>query len=81
VQGHNCPGLEARTDSVVGSGYWKELSVNFETPASCNGAVIKMRRERSQKLDNKIEGTAWIDGIILKPQTTTQTSSSKKHTK
>lgn len=81
VQGHNCPGLEARTDSVVGSGYWKELSINFETPASCNGAVIKMRRERSQKLDNKIEGTAWIDGIILKPQTTTQTSSFKKHTK
>jgi len=81
VQGQRCTGLEARTDSVVGSGYWKEVTVNFEAPASCSAAVVKIRRERSQKLDNKIEGTAWIDGIILKPQTATQTSSSKKHTK
>ncbi len=81
VQGHNCTGLEARTDSVAGSGYWHEITVDFEAPASCSAAVIKIRRERSQKLDNKIEGTAWIDGIILKPQTATQTSSSKKHTK
>ncbi len=81
VQGHNCTGLEARTDSVIGSGYWKEITVDFTAPASCSGAVIKIRRERSQKLDNKIEGTAWIDGIILKPQIATQTSSFKKHTK
>jgi len=81
VQGHNCTGLEARTDSITGSGYWKEVTVDFEAPASCDGAVVKIRRERSQKLDNKIEGTAWIDGIILKTQTATQTSSSKKHTK
>ena len=81
VQGHNCTGLDARTDSVVGSGYWKEVAVDFEAPASCSAAVVKIRREKSQKLDNKIEGTAWIDGIILKAQTPTQTSSSKKHTK
>ncbi len=81
VQGQRCAGLEARTDSVVGSGYWKEVTVNFEVPASCSAAVVKIRRERSQKLDNKIEGTAWIDGIILKPQTAIQTSSIKKHTK
>ncbi|MDP2158126.1 MAG: hypothetical protein Q8K68_10515, partial [Nitrospirota bacterium] len=81
LQGHNCTGLEARTDSVLGTGYWHEITVDFEAPASCSAAVVKIRRERSQKLDNKIEGTAWIDGIILKPQTATQTSSSKKHTK
>jgi len=81
VQGHNCTGLEARSDSVIGSGYWKEVSIDFEAPASCGAAVIMIRRERSQKLDNKIEGTAWIDGIILKPQTATQTSNSNKPAK
>jgi len=81
VQGHNCTGLNARTDSLVGSGYWREVALDFAVPASCSAAIVKIRRERSQKLDNKIEGTAWIDGIILKPQTATQTSSSKKHTK
>lgn len=81
VQGHNCIGLDARTDSIVGSGYWKEVVLDFAAPASCSAAVVKIRRERSQKLDNKIEGTAWIDGIILKSQTATLTSSSKKHTK
>ncbi len=81
VQGLNCTGLSVRTDSVVGSGYWKEMPMDFEVPAGCSAAVVMIRRERSQKLDNKIEGTAWIDGIILKPQTATQTSSFKKPTK
>lgn len=81
VQGHNCTDLEARTDSVTGSNYWRELVLDFEAPASCGAAVIKIRRERSQKIDNKIEGTAWIDGIILKSQTAAQTISSKKLTK
>ena len=81
VQGHNCTGLEARTDSITGTGYWREITMDFEAPASCSGSVVKIRRERSQKFDNKIEGTAWIDGIILKTNTATQTSSSKKHTK
>ncbi|MBI5633886.1 MAG: tetratricopeptide repeat protein [Nitrospirae bacterium] len=81
VQGLKCTGLDMKTDSIAGSGYWKEVNIDFEVPASCSAAVVKIRRERSQKLDNKIEGTAWIDGIILKPQTATQTSSSKEHTK
>jgi len=81
IQGHNCTGLEARTDSAIGSAYWKEVNVDFEAPASCGAVVVMIRRERSQKLDNKIEGTAWIDGIILKPQTATQTSNSKKPAK
>jgi hypothetical protein len=79
VQGHKCSGLDARTDNVAGSSFWREVTVDFDVPPSCNAAVVKIRRERSQKLDNKIEGTAWIDGITLKPQAAIQTTSSKKH--
>ena len=80
VQGHRCTGLDARTESVAGSSFWREVTVDFEAPPSCSAAVVKIRRERSQKLDNKIEGTAWIDGITLKRQAALQTNSSKKHT-
>ena len=79
VAGHNCAGLDKRSDTQTGTSFWREVSVEFEAPASCGAVVVAVRRERSSKLDNKIEGTAWIDGITLRQQTSVQTSSSEKH--
>ena len=79
VLGHNCAGLDKRSDVITGTTFWKEVSIEFDAPPSCSAVVVMARRERSNKLDNKIEGTAWIDGMALKQQTPTQTSSSGKH--
>lgn len=79
VIGHKCSGLDVRSESVTGDSFWKEIAVDFDLPQACSALIVKIRRERSQKLDNKIEGTAWIDGITLKPQTTSLTNSSRKH--
>lgn len=79
VVGHNCTGLDKRSDVITGTSFWKEVTLEFEVPASCSAVVVMARRERSNKLDNKIEGTAWIDGMALKQQASTQTSSSKEH--
>ena len=66
VLGHNCSGLDKRSEVVTGSSFWKELSVDFDTPADCRAVTIAIRREQSNKFDNKIEGTVWIDAITVK---------------
>ncbi|MEW6107711.1 MAG: carbohydrate binding domain-containing protein [Nitrospirota bacterium] len=68
IQGHNCSGFNKRSDVITGTNFWREVILNFETPADCRAVTINARRERSGKFDNKIEGTAWIDGITLKQQ-------------
>ncbi|NJD56111.1 MAG: tetratricopeptide repeat protein [Nitrospirae bacterium] len=78
VTGHNCAGLDKRSEVMTGTAFWKEALIDFDAPASCSAVVVMARRERSPKLDNKIEGTAWIDGISLRQQVSVQTSSSKK---
>jgi len=78
VLGHECAGLNKRSEVVTGTAFWKELSVDFETPADCRAITIAIRREKSNKFDNKIEGTAWIDGITMKQQATLQTSNSAR---
>lgn len=79
MQGHNCSGLNRSSEVATGSNFWKEVSIDFEAPVECRAAAVKLRRDRSAKLDNKIEGSAWIDGITLKQQNIIQASSSKKH--
>jgi len=79
VVGHTCTGLDKRSDVITGTTFWREVTLEFEAPASCSAVVVMARRERSYKLDNKIEGTAWIDGMALKQQAPAQTSSSIKH--
>lgn len=65
VDGHDCKGLHKRSDIVTGTNFWREVSIEFEVPPECSMLTVKIRRERSDKLDNKISGSAWIDGIIL----------------
>lgn len=65
VDGHDCQGLYKKSDVITGTNFWREINIEFETPPECNAVIIKIRRERSNKFDNKIGGNAWIDGINL----------------
>ncbi len=56
----------AVSESYVGDHPWSEVRVPFETSPRSQAIVIKIRREASQKLDNLIGGTAWIDQVDLK---------------
>ncbi len=78
VEGHRCTGLNRRSDTISGTNFWRDVTVDFEVPLDCFAAVVKIRRERSNKLDNKIAGVAWIDGLSLKEQVGTVTTASKK---
>jgi len=65
VEGHDCSGFYKKSDVVTGTNFWREINVEFDSPADCSALTVKVRRERSNKLDNKINGNAWIDGISM----------------
>ncbi|CBE67301.1 exported protein of unknown function [Candidatus Methylomirabilis oxygeniifera] len=56
----------AASESYVGDHPWSEVRVPFETPPEAQAIILKIRRDTSQKLDNLIGGTAWIDRISLR---------------
>lgn len=78
VQGHKCSGLNKSSETVTGTNFWKELSIDFEVPEQCSAVTVNFRRERSVKFDNRIQGTAWIDKVTMKRQIV-QTADSARH--
>ncbi len=65
VEGHDCKGFLKKSEVLTGTTFWKEVNLDFSVPDGCNAITVKVRRERSHKLDNKIVGNAWIDAITL----------------
>jgi hypothetical protein len=54
-----------RSDAPLGTAYWQEFVIPFT--ATSDLAVIRVRRSPSEKLDNQIEGTVWLDEFSLEP--------------
>ena len=60
------PAFHGASESLVGDNGWKELTVSFRTPAQSQGGLVSVRREKIDKFDRFISGTAWIDNVSLK---------------
>ena len=61
ILGHDCPSLALKSDAVTGTNDWRPLDLEFTTPPACSLIKIGVKRERSEKFDNKISGDAWLD--------------------
>ncbi len=62
------PGTPVRsTPNLVGSQNWAEQKIEMVTGPDTSLLQIVLRRTRSDKLGNKIRGTAWIDDVTLVP--------------
>ncbi len=59
--------LNILTPNVVGSQPWTLEEVDFVTGRSTHLVEIALRRVPSEKFDNKIQGTVWIDEVSLVP--------------
>ena len=62
---YRCDAFYARSEVVIGTNLWEKVNTTFTTPAGCKTIVIAVRREASQKFDNKIGGDVWIDDLVL----------------
>ena len=60
------PGLHALSESLTGDNSWKELTVDFHTPAQSQGGIIRVRREKTDKFDRFLSGEVWLDNIQLR---------------
>jgi hypothetical protein len=62
------PGNPSRfTPNVSGTMPWAEEAVEFTTGPDTKLLQVVLRRTRSDRLGNKIRGTAWIDDVALVP--------------
>jgi hypothetical protein len=48
---------------VTGTTYWLDIRLGFT--ASSELALVRVRRDPSDKLDNRIRGSVWIDDVSL----------------
>lgn len=65
ASGHLCDPFIKKTEPVTGTNLWKRVELEFTTPCACRTIKIGIKRERSEKFDNKINGDAWIDALSL----------------
>ncbi len=71
VAGQGCRGLAKKTEPVTGSTPWKDLELDFTVPPECKAIKVGIKRERSDRFDNKISGDVWVDSVTLYPQSST----------
>lgn len=58
--------LNVEIGNQVGTGDWTKVEKTFSVPAETRLVEIQLIRRRSLKFDNKVSGTAWIDGVSLR---------------
>jgi tetratricopeptide (TPR) repeat protein len=66
VMGQNCPSLLVRSEVMTGTSDWRPLELEFTTPVDCSLIKVGIKRERSEKFDNKISGKVWLDEFEMR---------------
>lgn len=67
VSNRLCDPFVKQTEPVTGTNLWKKVELEFKTPPRCTAVAVGIKRERSDKFDNKISGDAWIDSLSMAP--------------
>jgi hypothetical protein len=65
IYGYDRRGFYREGPMITGTHSWHEESIEFEMPAECHAAVVRLRRRASMRFDAKIRGTVWIDDFRL----------------
>ena len=58
--------VEALSDNVVGTTDWKLYQISFHTGPTTQLISVSLRRFRSTKFNNMIQGKVWVDKASLK---------------
>jgi tetratricopeptide (TPR) repeat protein len=75
VSSYGKRGLYQAGPMITGSQGWHEKAIEFEIPADCRAAVVRLRRRASMRFDAKIRGMVWVDSFRLdKLETDAQTA-------
>lgn len=55
------------TEQLTGTQPWTRVDLSFTTGPKSKLIIVMLRRVPSEKLDNKLSGTVWVDDVSLKP--------------
>ncbi len=55
----------AETEKILGTTPWTEYSEEFRVPEGQNLVTVRLRRRSSRRIDNKLRGRLWLDGVKL----------------
>jgi hypothetical protein len=58
-------GLYRAGPMMTGTHGWREDAIEFDMPAGCHAAVVRLRRHPSMHFDSKIRGSIWLDNFRL----------------
>ena len=59
--------LMIRTEGLIGTIPWTKVEKQFTVPSATRLLEVTMARRASEKFDNKINGTAWVDAVVIAP--------------
>lgn len=65
IYGFDQEGLYSAGPMITGTHAWRMESIEFEVPKGCRAAVMRLRRQPSNRFDSKIRGTVWLDDFRL----------------
>jgi hypothetical protein len=57
--------MDVVTGNLLGTSGWTKQELEFKTPADTRLLTIRLVRPASEKFDNRIHGTVWIDNARL----------------
>ena len=60
VDGYKCNSTPIKSEMVEADQEWKEFEVEFGVSQECSAMVVRIRRNETRHLDNKISGRLWI---------------------
>jgi hypothetical protein len=65
---YNVSKLFVSTENLIGNSDWSEQVREFTTGADTHLLLVRIVRPASNKLDNQIGGTVWIDSVQMDPK-------------
>ncbi len=65
IYGYDCTGFYRNGPMMLGTNEWREQTIKFTVPEDCHAVVVRLHRRSSQRFDNKIGGTLWLDDFKL----------------
>ncbi|HXN21380.1 MAG TPA: tetratricopeptide repeat protein [Candidatus Dormibacteraeota bacterium] len=61
------PAINQPTQQLTGTQPWTRVALSLTTGPKTHLVTVALRRFPSEKLDNKLSGTVWVDDVALKP--------------
>ena len=65
ISGYSCKAKRFQTKMVLDNQEGQEFSLPFRTPKECNAMILRLRRNKSNNLDNLLSGDFWMKNITV----------------